>query len=104
MIRRPPRSTLFPYTTLFRSGDENIVEAEQLFVGHVEAAELGRALIGKQPSAHAVLDGGRLFEDLLQHEVIEAATLDLIEIPIDLADATLELLRALVEDGVPVAG
>src|SRR3989441_8510415 len=24
MIRRPPRSTLFPYTTLFRSRDENI--------------------------------------------------------------------------------
>src|SRR5215203_1458312 len=23
MIRRPPRSTLFPYTTLFRSGDAN---------------------------------------------------------------------------------
>src|SRR3712207_9017869 len=23
MIRRPPRSTLFPYTTLFRSGGEN---------------------------------------------------------------------------------
>src|SRR3989442_9179674 len=22
MIRRPPRSTLFPYTTLFRSGDK----------------------------------------------------------------------------------
>src|SRR5437899_5893151 len=27
MIRRPPRSTLFPYTTLFRSGE---VDAEQL--------------------------------------------------------------------------
>src|SRR3712207_7426712 len=26
MIRRPPRSTLFPYTTLFRS-DYNIIEA-----------------------------------------------------------------------------
>src|SRR3712207_7097829 len=25
MIRRPPRSTLFPYTTLFRSFGENIV-------------------------------------------------------------------------------
>src|SRR3712207_4795055 len=25
MIRRPPRSTLFPYTTLFRSGDPGIV-------------------------------------------------------------------------------
>src|SRR3712207_9529879 len=26
MIRRPPRSTLFPYTTLFRSGDAYEVE------------------------------------------------------------------------------
>src|SRR3712207_7393355 len=24
MIRRPPRSTLFPYTTLFRSADEDV--------------------------------------------------------------------------------
>src|SRR3712207_8232425 len=24
MMRRPPRSTLFPYTTLFRSGDERV--------------------------------------------------------------------------------
>src|SRR2546421_9059026 len=27
MIRRPPRSTLFPYTTLFRSNDANVVFA-----------------------------------------------------------------------------
>src|SRR5260370_28980525 len=26
MIRRPPRSTLFPYTTLFRSGDFSDIE------------------------------------------------------------------------------
>src|SRR3712207_8648910 len=26
MIRRPPRSTLFPYTTLFRSQRKNILE------------------------------------------------------------------------------
>src|SRR2546430_12435504 len=25
MIRRPPRSTLFPYTTLFRSGDVKVL-------------------------------------------------------------------------------
>src|SRR3712207_8572102 len=25
MIRRPPRSTLFPYTTLFRSGDLQVL-------------------------------------------------------------------------------
>src|SRR3712207_7719179 len=28
MIRRPPRSTLFPYTTLFRSADKRPGEAE----------------------------------------------------------------------------
>src|SRR2546430_4633692 len=28
MIRRPPRSTLFPYTTLFRSGDSRRHRAE----------------------------------------------------------------------------
>src|SRR5260370_23330469 len=27
MIRRPPRSTLFPYTTLFRSGDGTLAPA-----------------------------------------------------------------------------
>src|SRR3712207_6856876 len=27
MIRRPPRSTLFPYTTLFRSGDRQPLRA-----------------------------------------------------------------------------
>src|SRR5687768_17918173 len=27
MIRRPPRSTLFPYTTLFRSGTPGVVAA-----------------------------------------------------------------------------
>jgi len=33
MIRRPPRSTLFPYTTLFRSGDwlarKELIHADQ---------------------------------------------------------------------------
>src|SRR3712207_8442169 len=29
MIRRPPRSTLFPYTTLFRSDDEEERPAEE---------------------------------------------------------------------------
>src|SRR3712207_5217511 len=28
MIRRPPRSTLFPYTTLFRSKDKGLEELE----------------------------------------------------------------------------
>src|SRR2546427_7906467 len=50
MIRRPPRSTLFPYTTLFRS---HVLEAiAQLrepgaLLGHHLAADLGRP-----PEAH----------------------------------------------------
>src|SRR3712207_7665002 len=38
MIRRPPRSTLFPYTTLFRSPLERRRGAFRLFVG-VEQGE-----------------------------------------------------------------
>src|SRR2546427_7547477 len=30
MIRRPPRSTLFPYTTLFRSGGRPLARRDQL--------------------------------------------------------------------------
>src|SRR3712207_9077719 len=32
MIRRPPRSTLFPYTTLFRSSSEPIYEGTMEFL------------------------------------------------------------------------
>src|SRR5260221_3407647 len=32
MIRRPPRSTLFPYTTLFRSQNISILIFSQVFV------------------------------------------------------------------------
>src|SRR2546426_3684428 len=42
MIRRPPRSTLFPYTTLFRSARELTVDRIRLHV--VEAGE-GPALV-----------------------------------------------------------
>src|SRR5690242_21245038 len=36
MMRRPPRSTLFPYTTLFRSGDA--VAGQRLFTGETPIA------------------------------------------------------------------
>ena len=42
MIRRPPRSTLFPYTTLFRSarGDEGEAMAGVVFVGGGDSARV----------------------------------------------------------------
>src|SRR5690242_21237863 len=36
MIRRPPRSTLFPYTTLFRSVDLDQVELVELHAGALQ--------------------------------------------------------------------
>src|SRR5260221_9745835 len=35
MIRRPPRSTLFPYTTLFRSHEEGIPRRMSLCKGQI---------------------------------------------------------------------
>src|SRR5438309_4587544 len=47
MIRRPPRSTLFPYTTLFRSividvSDEEAIGGERLLRARLGAAVLDR--------------------------------------------------------------
>src|SRR5256885_9388687 len=39
MIRRPPRSTLFPYTTLFRSYSKDSYEGAVTFTGTVEIAD-----------------------------------------------------------------
>src|SRR2546426_3399759 len=39
MIRRPPRSTLFPYTTLFRSRGVRRLPAEEPHQGRAEARE-----------------------------------------------------------------
>src|SRR5256885_13075003 len=64
MIRQPPRSTLFPYTTLFRS-HEHRVGADAL--GHLGLdLDLGAAR-GREPDVLAVADaaiGRRLRMDL----------------------------------------
>src|SRR5438309_8479143 len=53
MLPRPPRSTLFPYTTLFRSdpGTDAI-----LLVSKPPAEEVARALLGTPRSARATSD------------------------------------------------
>src|SRR5256885_12069956 len=47
MIRRPPRSTLFPYTTLFRSPEELMTEAKNLGAPYELVRWVARA--GKLP-------------------------------------------------------
>src|SRR3712207_7988526 len=47
MIRRPPRSTLFPYTTLFRSLGRDLVVAELLLAaGEVLPVLRGEVVVG----------------------------------------------------------
>src|SRR2546426_7825676 len=48
MIRRPPRSTLFPYTTLFRSRPLRGVDA--IVTGSAVALYLGAGLLGRKRS------------------------------------------------------
>src|SRR5256885_11942856 len=57
MIRRPPRSTLFPYTTLFRS--HSLYTKKEIFL---------RELISNSADA---IDKAR-FESLTHHDLLEA--------------------------------
>src|SRR5207248_6592029 len=43
LLRRPPPSTLFPYTTLFRSGTRRCSEQADARVGDVELGHIGAA-------------------------------------------------------------
>src|SRR3712207_7112592 len=52
MIRRPPRSTLFPYTTLFRSLAEH-GRLAHLHLGHDGAAQ-GRDALAQEPHEHGL--------------------------------------------------
>src|SRR3989449_10185169 len=84
MIRRPPRSTLFPYTTLFRSLVDHVLELPEA-LGHLR--ELLHAAAGplghRADRLHAAIDGGgeslqrrlTVLDDLAQHAQRQEAAL-----------------------------
>src|SRR2546430_3641179 len=51
MIRRPPRSTLFPYTTLFRSQEHAFVGVEGDRVGPLDSLQLVLPPLGQLEEA-----------------------------------------------------
>src|SRR3712207_7299210 len=58
MIRRPPRSTLFPYTTLFRSRDPRRGSRRARREGGLHRRAHTRGRGGDQPRRHSLrLDG-----------------------------------------------
>src|SRR2546430_16797336 len=60
MIRRPPRSTLFPYTTLFRSGmvEKRLIPPAHLIPQHVARLKVAHAV----PRGGAARGGGEMLE------------------------------------------
>src|SRR3712207_8474279 len=69
MIRRPPRSTLFPYTTLFRSLAAAAAEVDLL-------AGAGSARLAHPPGAAVGLEGGRGLPDVGEAAVAHAPELE----------------------------
>src|SRR2546430_6858458 len=79
MIRRPPRSTLFPYTTLFRSEvidrvirDRDVVQV--LRVGDRIGEE--RVAVGCRPHGEGPAHDARTAGLILDHDVLPDALLD----------------------------
>src|SRR3712207_9060274 len=57
MIRRPPRSTLFPYTTLFRSGrDYQVLRIRVERLGDQALGDLGAVGVRGVDEVHVQLD------------------------------------------------
>src|SRR5687767_15283151 len=66
MIRRPPRSTLFPYTTLFRSlADEYAVVAMRIFARIVAFGKGFFAVVGLGGEPGGVIEAKNLVEFLI---------------------------------------
>src|ERR1039458_10906421 len=80
MIRRPPRSTLFPYTTLFRSRTEYMspFREEIAFVGaeHIGHFEpmLGHRSGGMLPAARTRSSAPSISSGLLVERTVASAT------------------------------
>src|SRR5688572_17024290 len=72
MIRPPPRSTLFPYTTLFRS-NEDVSE----MIRELKTYPLLTGFRGSVPSDVAALEDGLLRVSALVEDLPQIAELDL---------------------------
>src|SRR2546427_12270212 len=84
MIRRPPRSTLFPYTTLFRSQVKKSIDEDGTYAGDLASKlELIQTLLDR--AERQVRLQNRLVGDLLDISRIQANKIALKLEPCDLA-------------------
>src|SRR3712207_9125835 len=66
MIRRPPRSTLFPYTTLFRSSFRRLKAKSHLMLGPGHRRTRATHALEVAQIARTIGRGLRLNEDLIE--------------------------------------
>src|SRR5215216_8153250 len=65
MIRRPPRSTLFPYTTLFRSHGRPLLRHDRVHHRVAQAAVAADVLVAQHALAHGSEPGDRRLRALV---------------------------------------
>src|SRR2546430_14279248 len=71
MIRRPPRSTLFPYTTLFRSQEICGVVGEAVAGGWLIAVAPTAEIIRDEPMAPTERVGDRVPDRVVRREPVD---------------------------------
>src|SRR2546430_6117563 len=86
MIRRPPRSTLFPYTTLFRSpgqpggGPGRLYQRYQSFLPVRERAESGRKLRSEEHTSELQSQSNLVCRLLLEKKKNTVAFLQMVSV------------------------
>src|SRR3712207_986886 len=107
MIRRPPRSTLFPYTTLFRSGPDVVLQriapVVEVHVDEAPVADLRPHLAQAEVPAGDAALAARAVAGLLAGQA-DAVALRVERPGVEDAGHALGVARRAVEDGVPPVG
>src|SRR3712207_7946104 len=97
MIRRPPRSTLFPYTTLFRSGWQG-----QAMEPSKARGEFELALLNVQESAEYFVESDGVRSEVFKLEVVDLPFVKQLDLVLNFP-AFARMPAKTVEDGGDVA-
>src|SRR5258708_23868667 len=96
MIRRPPRSTLFPYTTLFRSPQSQLHVAHELACALQQAGRIRQRCAVKEPHVYVRGEYIHVAEGRISQTRYRAAVMQ--KLP-DFVPALSRHLKPLMRDG-----